>query len=245
MRRALIRHGIDRLPRSRSRRPSSADVLDDRSWLSDQYRTHSAVEIADETGVSTRTVYVAMRRHGIARRHPHRGSELRQPALTDAQFLDAAIRRESSTAIAAELGVSAGTVTAAYRRAGIKPESTPLLFERGRKRSRPDPEALRMTWAAESTYRGVARNFGISHSTAAVWLAEVGIFAKDTPAISHAALSEAITNGRSLHDIAVEHRVALVTVRVELHRHDLFAAHRTRHLDGSGRTDRSSSRRTG
>ncbi len=72
VRRALVRHGIDRLPRNRNRRPPTAAVLDDPAWLVEQYRTRTAVSMASELGVSPRTayaaVYAAMQRHGIERR---------------------------------------------------------------------------------------------------------------------------------------------------------------------------------
>jgi hypothetical protein len=133
VRRALVRHGIERLPRNRNRRsPAAAGVLDDPGWLEQRYRTRTGVEIAAELGVSSRTVYAAMERHGIARRTEPGALKLRRPELVDGDWLERAVENSSSTRVAAELGVSPGTVTAAYERAGIDPASTPKLYGRGR-----------------------------------------------------------------------------------------------------------------
>jgi hypothetical protein len=148
------------------------------------------VEIAEEQGVSSRTVYAAMERHGIERR--------------------------------------------AYERAEIDPASTSPLYARGRRRERPSAEELQAAWEAAGSVRGVARQIGTAHTTAAVWLAEVGIFADDTPKISRAALLEATRGQQPLAAIAAPHGVSVTTVRVELHRHRLFEAHRTRHLSSGG-----------
>ena len=126
--RALVRHGIDRLPRTRNTRPPTAQRLDDTAWLAEQYRTRTGVDIADELGVTARTVYAAIQRHGIARRPASRTLALRQPELADPDWLHAAADRTSSRQTAAELRVSAGAVTDAYRRAGIDPSVTTRLY---------------------------------------------------------------------------------------------------------------------
>ena len=204
-------------------------MLDDRTWLADQYRSRTGVEIARELGVSTRTVYAAMDGHGIARRTRPAVLTLRHPELADESWLAGAVERNSSGDVAAELEVSAGTVTAAYRRAGLDPGSTPLLYARGRTHQRPPPAVLHSLWGTEDGYRGVGRRLGVAHSTAAVWLAEVGVFQSAEPALSRTALSSAIDNGWPLTKIATEHRTGVTTVKVELHRHKLFEAHRHRH----------------
>ena len=229
VRRALIRHGIDRLPRNRNRRPVSARVLDDHEWLAQRYETGTAVEIAAELGVSSRTVYAAMDRHGIVRRAEPGALKLRSPQLVNDDWLRNAAERDSSRTIAAELGVSAGTVTTAYERAGIEPARTVKLFARGHPLQRPSAKELRAAWDVEGTFRGVGRHFGIAHSTAAVWLAEVGVFADERPALSRSDLVDAINVSWPISRIAEEHRVSITTVRVELHRHGLFDAHRLRH----------------
>jgi transposase len=173
VRRALVRHGIARLPRNRNRRPASARVLDDRRWLRERYRTDSAVGIATELGVSARTVYAAMDRHGITRRTEPGTLKLRRPELADEDWLHSAVERSSSATVAAELEVSSGTVTAAYALAGIDPASTPHLYERGHSRQRPSADELRAAWDAKGTFSSVGRRLGIAHTTAAVWLGEL------------------------------------------------------------------------
>ena len=157
VRRAMIRHGITSQPRNRNRRPRGADVLDDGHWLADRYRTRTGVEIARELGVSPRTVYAAMERHGIVRRITPGQLALRRPELTDSDWLHDAVERNSSTDVASALAVSAGSVTNAYRRSGIDPASTPRLYLRGRAIQRPSAARLRSAWKAEGSVRGVAR----------------------------------------------------------------------------------------
>ena len=238
VRRALVRHGIERLPRNRNRRPRSADVLDDPAWLRTRYRTATGVEIAKELGVTPRTVYSAMDRHKIARRAEPGELQLRRPNLADADWLKDAVESHSSGMVAAELHVSAGTVTAAYRRAGIDPKRTSRLYERGRSRERPRPDELRLAWDVEGTYRAVGLRLGIASTTAGVWLAEIGIFGNEVPALSRSDLLEAIDQQRPISKIASNHRVGAATVRIELHRHGLFTQHRVRHLTDQAAPDR-------
>jgi hypothetical protein len=84
-------------------------------------------------------------------------------------------------------------------------------------------------WELEGTFRGVSGHLGCAPTTAAVWLAEAGIFADTPPALSRITLQDAISDGWPLSKIAAETGVSVMTVRVELHRHQLFDAHRTRH----------------
>jgi len=227
--RALVRHGIARLPRNRNRRPRSANVLDDLEWLIGRYQTSSAVEIAAELRVSPRTVYAAMDRLGVARRTDSGRLKLRRPQLVDGDWLQHAVGRASSTSVASELSVSAGTVTAAYKRAGIDPTSTTKLFDRGRTRTRPSVGDLRAAWQIEGTYAGVGRRLGVSNSTVPVWLAEIDIYLHAAPKVGRRDLLAAIEEGWPIARIAVEHGVSTATVRVELHRHELFGLHRVRH----------------
>jgi hypothetical protein len=229
VRRALVRHGTARLPRNRNRRPLSARVLDDPAWLRERYRTSSGVEIASELVVTARTVSAAMDRHGIERRSEPGALRLRRPELVDEDWLWSAVERGSSTAVATELKVSAGTVTGAYERAGIDPASTRHLYERGRSSPRPSEEQLRSAWETEGTFRGVSRRLGIAHTTAAVWLAEIGVFAETTPTLLRKVLLDGIERQWPVSRIATEYQVSVTTVRVELHRHGLFVAHRQRH----------------
>jgi len=59
VRRALVRHEIDRLPRNRNRRHQNTGVLDDAESLADLHQNHTGAEIADELGVSTTTTGVS------------------------------------------------------------------------------------------------------------------------------------------------------------------------------------------
>jgi hypothetical protein len=117
--RALVRRGIDRLPRNRNRRPATAQVLDDPEWLEQRYKSCTGVEIAAELGVSPRTVYGAMERHGIPRRAEPGALKLRRPELVDGAWLERAVETSSSAMVASELGVSPGTLTTAYERVGL------------------------------------------------------------------------------------------------------------------------------
>ena len=227
--RALVRHGIDRKHRNWSRRPLSAELLDDEAWLAEQYRVRTGVEIADSLGVSTTMVYAAMARHNIPRRATSSTLPLREPKLADSSWLRLAVEGRSSGEVAEELQVSPGTVTAAYRQAGIDPSVTSRFYARGRSRERPPGNVLREAWEQEGTYRGVGRRIGVAHSTAAVWLAEADVYADPAPVLSRSVLKLAISEGWPLSRIAAEHAVSVTTVRVELHRHRLFDIHRTRH----------------
>jgi hypothetical protein len=73
-----------------------------------------------------------------------------------------------------------------------------------------------------------ARRFDVSHTTAAIWLGDAGIFVKDTPVISRRDLVAAIKTGKTIREIATEHRVTGRTVQVELRRFGLVEAHRHR-----------------
>ena len=196
------------------------------------------MEIATELGVSPRTVDAAMDRHGIERRTEPGALQLRRPQLVDADWLQCAVERGSSTAVATELNVSAGTVTTAYERAGIDPTSTTHLYKRGRSQPRPSADQLRTAWETEATFSGVGRQLGISHTTAAVWLAEIGVFAHTTPSLPRSVLVDSIERQLPVSRIATENQVSVRTVRIELHRHELFVAHRHRHRTGRRSTPR-------
>ena len=187
-------------------------MLDDPAWLAGRYRDHTGVEIAARLGVTPRTVYAAMDRHGIERRSEPGVLKLRRPQLTDADWLQDAVERSSSTTLGAELAVSPGTVTNAYERAGIDPASTTRLYERGRSRKRPTAAELQAAWDADGSFGGVGRRLGIAPTTAAVWLAEVGVFYDSTPALLQSDLLEAIERQWPISRIAAEHEVGIATV---------------------------------
>ena len=224
-----MRHGTDRLQRNRNRRTANARVLDDPAWLRERYLTSSGVEIANELGVTARTVYAAMDRHGIARRTEPGVLKLRRPEFDDEDWLRSAVERGLSTAVAKELKVSAGTVTGVYGRAGIDACSTTQLYERGRSSPRPSKDQLRSAWEAEGSFRGVGRRLGVAHTTAAVWLAEVGVFADTTRSLSRSVLLDGVEQHWPVSRIAAEYRVGVTTVLIKLHRHGQFLAHRQRH----------------
>jgi hypothetical protein len=70
VRRALIRHGIDRLPRNRNRLPPKAQVLNDPVWLAEQYEARTAVAIAHELGVTSTAVYLGRPRSCVCQVRP-------------------------------------------------------------------------------------------------------------------------------------------------------------------------------
>jgi len=78
--------------------------------------------------------------------------------------------------------------------------------------------------------KGVAQRGAVPVSTAAIWLARIGIFANELPAISRAELIAAIDRGDSVDAIRRKHRVTDRTVVVELLRHDLHEARKRRHM---------------
>ncbi len=96
--------------------------------------------------------------------------------------------------------------------------------------NRPDVTRLFAVWEAEQTIKGVARTFEVSPNTAAIWLASVGVFVKDTPTISHRDLEQCVAEQLTIDEICERFHVTGRTVVVELHRHDLFERHRRRHL---------------
>ena len=129
--------------------------------------------------------------------------------------------------VANGLGMSAIGVYAALSRQG---EQSPHRYDRINRMTPPPASELEQWWQTDGTIKGVARRFQVSINTAAVWLAQIGIFLNDTPALSRRDLKQAIANGHSIDQIRRQHRVADRTVVVELHRHNLVEAHRRRHL---------------
>lgn len=119
VRRALIAHGIERRPPNTLHR--SVPELLDANWLRSRYVTDGAgmPSIARELRVSPRTVWWALRRHGIPTRP--RSQDSRPAELNDKRWLAEAVRSRSYRSIAAELGVSPSTVLRATRRLGITP----------------------------------------------------------------------------------------------------------------------------
>jgi len=83
-------------------------------------------------------------------------------------------------------------------------------------------------WRRHETIKGVALELDVSVNTTAVWLADVGIFVNEVPAISRADMERHIAAGRTIAEIATAHRMTDRTVMVELRCHELVEAHRLR-----------------
>jgi hypothetical protein len=187
--------------------------------------------IADELGVNPQMVLAAMHEHGIERRGHSAMQQFRSPTeLDDGEWLRQRFSEVSARVIAKELDVTPRTVYLALERHGIDATRSPWL-NLGHVRLTPPEEAtLRTIWETEETIKGAARQLGVSVNTAAVWLADIGIFIKDTPVISRRDLQDAIDKRLSVADICRQHHVTGRTVAVELRRHGLVEAHKKRHL---------------
>jgi hypothetical protein len=180
-------------------------------------------------------VYAAMQHHGIERRDRSAMQKFRTPQeLDDGEWLRQRFSAVSGPVIAAELGVARRTVYLALERHVIDASRSQWLNLGHVRLAAPDEASLRRIWEADETIKGVARQLDVSVNTAAVWLADIGIFVKDTPVISRRDLQAAIDAGQSVKEICRQHHVTGRTVAVELRRHGLLQAHKARHI-GSGR----------
>jgi transposase-like protein len=216
-----------------SRRPE----LDNADWLRQNYVTRSIASIARQLDVSESAVHTAMIRLGVERRPRGETQAMnRPPILDDRDALAAALQTASVSDIAADLGVAVPTVQVAMKQHGVK---SPWKFDGATRLEPPTDEALAGVWESEQTIKGVARRFDVSVNTAAIWLAQVGIFVAETPVISKRDLVAAIERGDSIDVIRRRHHVTGRTVIVELHRHGLHERHRRRHMFRDGPTPRS------
>jgi hypothetical protein len=84
----------------------------------------------------------------------------------------------TETEIAVMMSVSRARVTAVLRDAGIPRRDS-------RKNCPVDPDTLRALVRAGATATAVAREHGVSHSTAARWFAEAGLLGSDPKADTH------------------------------------------------------------
>ncbi len=204
-----------------ARRPE----LNDPVWLRDRYSRGSSGEIAAELGVNAQQILAALHRHGIEVRS---GPEtLRHPILHDPQALFDSVASSSVDDVAAANGVTPVAVRAALRR---HDSHSIHRFDGVAPMPGPDATVLAGWWADEGTIKGVARRGDVSVNTASIWLARIGIFLHQTPAIARPDLVAAIAAGESIAAIGRRHRVTGRTVVVELYRHELFDAHRRRHI---------------
>lgn len=226
--RALRLHGIPIRSGTALRRATRRPELDDAEWLTEHYSRMSAEAIAAELGVAPSTVLRALRMHGIAVRGVRDKQKFRTPAvLDDADWLRQEYTSKSGAQIAAELGVSIPGVHKAMRRLGVEADG-PWVRRDTTRLEAPSSTRLEQAWLTNESIKGVARTFGVSVPTAAVWLADIGIFRNPEPVISRSQLLAAIESGKSIEEIASDHRVGDLTVRVELRRHGLVEQHRRR-----------------
>lgn len=203
--------------------------LNDGEWLADRYASASLGTIARELGVAPETVRRAMRRHGIEVRDRSSGQKFRAaPELHDPDWLrEQYAAGQTGAQIAALLGVSLAAVHHAMARHGIETDGSWVRRDTTRLQ-RPPKRAIERLWNRHGTIKGVARELGAAHTTTAVWLADVGVFLHDVPAISRRDIERHIDAGRTIAEIAAAHRVADRTVMIELRRHGLVDAHRLR-----------------
>jgi hypothetical protein len=202
-------------------------VLDDPEWLAKGYEQNSAAAIARNLDINPQMVVAALKRHGIALRTRHEEWRRHNPELYDRDALERRIDQTSVDEVAQRLGVSKVAVHAALNRLG---GHSSHRFDGKRPMSPPDSSTLDRWWAWDGTVRGVARRAGVSVNTAAIWLAQVGIFVNDDSVIARKDLVDAIEAGDSIETIRRRHKVTSRTVVVELHRHALFNDHRRRHM---------------
>ena len=176
-------------------------------------------------------VLAALRRHGIDVRSPADENRRRNPLLHQPDELERRVAETSVAEVAERLGVTKIAVQVALRHGAQSAHRY-----RGKVRlDPPDDEIIAYHWNAEGTVKGVPRALDVSINTAAIWLAQTGIFLSDAPAIEARDLKEAIRRGDSIDVIRRRHAVTDRTVVVELIRHGLHDAHRTRHMTDRGR----------
>jgi hypothetical protein len=186
-------------------------VLYEPGWLEGRLAKGDTLgAVAAEAGCSITAVRTAARKLAIADRRGH--GEVRYPELHSRRWVRTQYVTDGRSVadIAAELGASPTSVYRAISAFGLAPAA--------RRRSRPSPTRLRAGWRRVGTVRGMARLLGVSQGSAEVWLAEVGIFTRDVPAIPPDVLRRAIGAGESVRTIARRHMLDPRVVRVELRR---------------------------
>lgn len=225
---ALRRHGITIRDPGDSRTFQVPRQLRDPEWLATRYQHASASMIAAELGVAPSSVVNALHRYGIAVRGPGERQRFRTPQrLHDPEWLRTQYATKSGAQIATELGVSAPEVYAVMRQLGL-PTDGPWVRRDTRRLDPPPKRRLEHLWRRHQTLKAVALELGVSHVTAAIWLADIGIFLNDTPAITRHHLEQAIAEGLTIDQIRRRHHVADRTVKIELRRFRLVDNHRHR-----------------
>lgn len=225
--RAMRLHGIP-VRHARSHRPRLRPELNDPVWLAERHDRMPPAAIADELGVADSTVRRALETHGIAIRDRSSGQRFRSPPeLKDPEWLRAQYATKPASLIADQLGVSKAAVHKAMDRHGVDADG-PWVRRDTTRLEHPSQSELERAWDQEGSIKGVARRLEVSHTTAAIWLADVGIFVRDSPAITRRDLLAAIEAGHTIREICVDHRVTDRTVQVELRRFGLVREHRHR-----------------
>jgi hypothetical protein len=173
----------------------------------------------------------ALHEHNIEVRQDGAQQRFRSPdELDDADWLRRRFTKMSGPEIAKELNVTRKTVYTALERHGIDITQSLWVHVRPPRYTAPDEKVLRRLWESEENIKGVTRHLNVSFNTTAVWLADIGIFVKDTPAISKRDLQSAIDQRLSIKQICLQHPVTTRIVAIELRRHGLLDAHQKRHL---------------
>jgi transposase len=121
---ALVRHGIDVRPAGNPVPPKVRALLDDPAWLVGQLheRGRTYRQVADDLGVSVRTVVKAMAAGGVpTRRATQDLPELTRRRLDDPVWIARRVHHDNCTyrQVAEEVGVSPRTITRALDRHGI------------------------------------------------------------------------------------------------------------------------------
>jgi transposase len=200
--------------------------LNDVDWLRRSYQTGSCRSIALELGVGDAMVRAAMTRLGVRGRSSTEVQAMRRPPLLDdPEALANVLSSTKVPELAAQLGVAISTVKEAMKRQGVQ---SPWKYDGPTRLTPPPAGELAEAWNDAHTIKAVAQRFGVGVNTAAVWLARVGIFVSEVPAITRTDLMAAIERRESLKVIGRRHHVHSRTVIVELYRQGLFDDHRRR-----------------
>jgi hypothetical protein len=179
-------------------------------------------------GLGSRASQLSLARHGIASRGPKDRQKFRTPPeLDDPDWLRQQYSSKSGAQIASELGVSIVGLHKAMRRAGIEADG-PWVRRDTRRLTPPPTDRLEQLWEPHRPSKAVAQALAVSQGMATVWLADVGSFLHDVPAISKTRSACGDRHGQSIDEIAAAHHLATRAVMIELRRHGLVEQHKHR-----------------